>query len=142
MLGRVDVVVADVVHDGALASGLTLGSFATIDHVLVCAGGPAGGPVLRADLDVWRRAVDERLWGALHAVRHAAPRMTNGSITLTSGSFGSRPMLGTAITAALAGAVEGLTRALALELAPVRVNAIAPGPVDTPLLRSVLGPRA
>jgi NAD(P)-dependent dehydrogenase (short-subunit alcohol dehydrogenase family) len=102
--------------------------------VFVCAGGLVGGPVLQSDVDVWRRAAEERLWGALHVVRHAAPRMTQGSITLTSGSLGSRPMPGTAMTASLAGAIEGLTRALELELAPLRVNAIAPGPVDTRVL--------
>jgi NAD(P)-dependent dehydrogenase (short-subunit alcohol dehydrogenase family) len=72
------------------------------------------------DLDMLRRIVDERLWGLIFVVRHAAPRMSQGSITVTSGSLSSRPRPGTAMLTAMLSAVE----ALALELALVRVNAV------------------
>ena len=74
-----------------------------------------------------------------YVVRHAAPKMTQGSITFTSGGLSSRPRVGSAmLTAALAG-VEAMTPALALELAPIRVNTVTPGLIDTPLLHHAYG---
>jgi NAD(P)-dependent dehydrogenase (short-subunit alcohol dehydrogenase family) len=87
------------------------------------------------DLATLRQIVDERLWGLTSVVRHAAPRMQQGSITFTSGSLSSRPRPGTAILAA----VEALAPALALELAPVRVNAVTRGLIDTPPLHTAYG---
>jgi NAD(P)-dependent dehydrogenase (short-subunit alcohol dehydrogenase family) len=69
----------------------------------------------------------------VHVVRQAKPRMDGGSITLMSGLYSTRPAAGGAIGAAAVAAVEGMTRALALDLAPIRVNAVAPGLIDTPL---------
>jgi NAD(P)-dependent dehydrogenase (short-subunit alcohol dehydrogenase family) len=59
--------------------------------------------------------------------------MEGGSITLMSGLYSTRPAAGGAMAAAAVAAVEGMTRALALDLAPTRVNAVAPGLIDTPL---------
>src|SRR4029077_2299797 len=71
--------------------------------------------------------------GVTHVVRQARPKMGGGSITLMSGLYSTRPAAGGAIGAAAVAAVEGMTRALALDLAPIRVNAVAPGLIDTPL---------
>jgi NAD(P)-dependent dehydrogenase (short-subunit alcohol dehydrogenase family) len=68
-------------------------------------------------LDMLRRIVDARLWGLILVVRHAAPRMSQGSITLTSGSLSSRPRPRTAILTAMRSAMEALAHDLALELA-------------------------
>src|SRR5688572_6937573 len=87
------------------------------------------------DLDMLRRIVDERLWVLTYVVRHAAPRMSQGSITFTSGSLSSRPRPGTVMLTAMLSAVE----ALALELAPVRVNTVTPGLMNTPLLHRAYG---
>jgi NAD(P)-dependent dehydrogenase (short-subunit alcohol dehydrogenase family) len=87
-----------------------------------------------------RRIVDAHLWGLTSVVRHAAPRMVQGSITVTSGSLSSRPRPGTAMLTAMRSAVEALAAALALKLAPVRVNAVTPGLIDTPLLHTACGP--
>jgi NAD(P)-dependent dehydrogenase (short-subunit alcohol dehydrogenase family) len=87
------------------------------------------------DLDMLRGIVDARLWGLIFGVRHAAPRMSQGSITVTSGSLSSRPRPGTGMLTAMLSAVE----ALALELAPVRVNAVTPGLMNTPLLHTAYG---
>ena len=62
------------------------------------------------------------------------PKMTGGSITFLSGQYASRPASGAVITAAMNAAIEVLAKGLALELAPIRVNAIAPGLIDTPML--------
>jgi len=89
----------------------------------------AGGPVKQLDLDAARRAFEAKLWGPLAAIQAADVR---GSIVLTSGAAASTPMRGGAATAAVNGAVEALVRTLAVELAPVRVNAVSPGIIDTP----------
>jgi NAD(P)-dependent dehydrogenase (short-subunit alcohol dehydrogenase family) len=81
-----------------------------------------------------QRAFEVRYWGALRAVKHAAPLIRRGgSITLTSGVASSRPMAAWTIPSSILGAMESLTRALAVELAPLRVNAVAPGVLRTAL---------
>ncbi|WP_030936676.1 SDR family oxidoreductase [Streptomyces sp. NRRL S-646] len=91
-----------------------------------------------SDLGRARRFLDTRLWGAYTAVRHGAPAIrTGGSVVLTTGTAGRRPMPGTTVAASLCGAMESLTRALALELAPVRVNVVSPGVIRTDLWRDL-----
>jgi NAD(P)-dependent dehydrogenase (short-subunit alcohol dehydrogenase family) len=78
------------------------------------------------DPDRAREAFNLRYFGALWAAHAAAPHLNSGgSITLTTGIAGHRPGPGWAVAASICGAVESLTRALAVELAPVRVNAVA-----------------
>ncbi|PXW16381.1 SDR family oxidoreductase [Paraburkholderia caballeronis] len=89
-----------------------------------------------ADLSIAdaQRAFDVRYWGALRAVKHAAPLLrAGGSITLTSGVASSRPLPAWTVPSSILGAIESLTRALAVELAPLRVNAVAPGVLRTAL---------
>jgi NAD(P)-dependent dehydrogenase (short-subunit alcohol dehydrogenase family) len=75
-----------------------------------------------------------RYFGALSAVSAAMPFLRpGGSVTLTSGTAGHRPVPGWALAASVCGAVESLVRALALELAPIRVNAVTAGVVRSPL---------
>ena len=75
-----------------------------------------------------------RVFGALGAVKHAAAAIRpGGSIVLTHGIAGARPQAGWAVGAAVCGAMDAMTRALAVELAPIRVNAVSPGFVRTPL---------
>src|SRR5271154_4273264 len=84
-------------------------------------------------MDDLRSILEIRVLGVAHVVREAQSRMEGGSITLMSGLYSTRPARGGAIAAAAVAAVEGMTRALALDLAPIRVNAVAPGIIDTPL---------
>ena len=73
-----------------------------------------------------------RFWGALAAIKYAQEQMaTDGSITVTDGAIAHRPRKGAALNTAMAGAIEHLTRSLAVELAPLRVNAVCPGYVLT-----------
>jgi NAD(P)-dependent dehydrogenase (short-subunit alcohol dehydrogenase family) len=75
-----------------------------------------------------------RYWGALAAVKYGAPKINqDGSICLTGGIAGTRPGAGWSVAASICGAMEGFTRAMAIELAPVRVNLVAPGVVKTNL---------
>lgn len=105
----------------------------TIDHLVVTAGDPVGpAPLVTTPLDSFRATFEVRYWGALSAIQHAAGQLADrGSITLTSGTIGVRPGQGTAVAASGAAAIEGLVRGLAVELAPIRVNAVRPGVVRT-----------
>jgi NAD(P)-dependent dehydrogenase (short-subunit alcohol dehydrogenase family) len=130
---RVQSAVADLSDESSIRS--LFAKLAQIDHVFVPAGElrPGGGDALKSDMDGLRSIFEVRLLGVAHVVRQAKPRMQGGSITLMSGLYSTRPSAGGAIGAAAVAAVEGMTRALALDLAPTRVNAVAPGLIDTPL---------
>lgn len=107
-----------------------------VDHLVLLGASLASGKIRDTSLEDLGRPITERLWGAIHAIRYAAPKLSGGSITLTSGLFSVRPVAGMAVVAAAVGGIEAMTRALALELAPIRINAIAPGYIDTPLLKA------
>ena len=111
-----------------------------IDHVLVTAGGPSYGPLLAMDADQVRDALSDHVVLGLEVARHAAPKMPpGGSLLLMGGTGGRRVSQGLGIVPAATAALPPFTAALALELAPVRVNLIAAGFVDTPLSASLLG---
>jgi len=113
--------------------------FDRVDHVVLLAGTHANGEIVDVDTSTLREPVENRLWGALYVCKYAAPKMTEGSITICTGAGVARPRRGAAIVAAAAGSAELLARAVALEVAPVRVNIIRPGIVDTPLLDRMSG---
>ena len=111
-----------------------------IDHVLVTAGGPSYGPLLEMDSDQVRQAVSGHLVLALDVARHAAGKMRpGGTLLLMGGTGGRRVSRDLGIASAATAAIPPFAAALALELAPVRVNVIAAGFVDTPLSASLLG---
>ncbi|MEX2558190.1 MAG: SDR family oxidoreductase [Actinomycetota bacterium] len=113
-----------------------------VDHVATFAGSLAFGRILETDTDQLREGMEGRFWGAANICKHAAPRMNDGgSITLCSGVAGIRSRPGRSMGAASTVAVEAFARATALELAPVRVNAVCPGVIDTPLADDLLGAR-
>ncbi|MGW4247379.1 SDR family oxidoreductase [Nocardia sp. NPDC004722] len=106
-----------------------------IDHLVYTAGEPLLlSPVADLDIDAARKFFELRYFSVLAAVQAAAPHLReNGSITLTTGTAGPRPVPGSSVTSSVCGAVEALTKALAVELAPLRVNAVMPGVVRSPL---------
>jgi NAD(P)-dependent dehydrogenase (short-subunit alcohol dehydrogenase family) len=105
------------------------------DHLVYTAGDrPRLAPVAGAALADVRTALDVRVWGCYNAVHEALPALRpGGSIVLSSGGAAVRPSPGWALAAAATGAVEAFARALAVELAPIRVNVVRPGVVRTEL---------
>jgi NAD(P)-dependent dehydrogenase (short-subunit alcohol dehydrogenase family) len=113
---------------------------APIDHVLVTAGGPHYVPLLQMDADEVRDAISDHMVLALEVARHAVGKMRRGgSLLLMGGTGGRRISRDLGIVSAATAALPPFTATLALELAPVRVNLIAAGFVDTPLSASLLG---
>ena len=111
-----------------------------IDHVMVTAGGPYYATLAEMDFDEAHRHIDAHIWPMLGVARYAAPLMRAGGTLIFMGGTGPRhPAVGLSIAAADNAALTALTANLALEIAPVRVNLIAAGFVDTPLSAQLLG---
>jgi NAD(P)-dependent dehydrogenase (short-subunit alcohol dehydrogenase family) len=113
-----------------------------IDHVLITAGGPHYAPLLEMNADDVRDALSDHAVLGLEVARHARGKVRPGGTLLLMGGTGGRKIsrdLG--IVSAATAVLPPFTAALALALAPVRVNLIAAGFVDTPLSASLLGDR-
>ena len=103
-----------------------------VDHVVVTAAQLKSGPFKSVSMDDVRSTMEGKFWGAWRVAR-AADIRAGGSLTLVSGFLSIRPRPAAAIVGAANGALESLARSLALELAPVRVNCVSPGLIDTPI---------
>ncbi|WP_336206395.1 SDR family oxidoreductase [Nonomuraea sp. LPB2021202275-12-8] len=113
---------------------------ARVDHVLVSGGGPTYAPIAEMDFDQARAVLDEHLLGSLRIARECAARVrAGGSLTFITGTHARRPGVGLSLAAIGAVALPAIAANAALELAPMRVNAIAAGFVDTPLSARLLG---
>jgi NAD(P)-dependent dehydrogenase (short-subunit alcohol dehydrogenase family) len=113
------------------------GKLGAFDHLVYTAGeGLAVGA--KMDVETTKKRYDIRFWGAFFSARYGAPNIgEGGSIVFTSGTAGRRPRPGWALSASSCLAIEGLTRGLAVDLAPIRVNLVCPGAVETPLWDSL-----
>jgi NAD(P)-dependent dehydrogenase (short-subunit alcohol dehydrogenase family) len=114
---------------------------APIDQLLVTGPGPlSSAPLAAFDLDAARRDLEAQLLLPLQVARHAPGTVRpGGTLLLVGGTAGRRPAPGRSLISALTAALPALTRNLALELAPIRVNLLAAGFVDTPLSAALLG---
>lgn len=111
------------------ALGLRLG---TVDHVVSTASARARGRVADLDREAVRLAFDTKVIGPIMLAKHLASRMPqDGSFVFFSGATAVKPEIGTLAVAATNGAVDTVIRSFALELAPIRVNAVSPGVIDT-----------
>ena len=127
-------------NDAASLQQFFAGLPTPIDHVMVTAGGPRYGPLLEMDAAQVREAVSGHVVLGLEVARNAVGKMRpGGTLLLVGGTGGRRIGPGLGIMSAATAALPPFTAALALELAPVRVNLIAAGFVDTPLSASLLG---
>jgi NAD(P)-dependent dehydrogenase (short-subunit alcohol dehydrogenase family) len=111
-----------------------------IDHVMVSGSGPYYAALADLDFEKARRDIDNHLFVPLHVAREAGGKVrSGGSLLFISGTGGRRRAVGLSLISAMTAALPALTANLAIELAPVRVNLIAPGFVDTPLSARLLG---
>lgn len=117
------------------------GNLGEIDHLVHTAGDrlPRGLAIgTDFDLAAAQSAMGARFWGPLLAVKHALPKLSvDASITLTAGLYAHRPAKGSTMSTAIAGAAEHLARGLAVDLAPIRVNAVTPGLIATEMWAKV-----
>ena len=112
----------------------------TIDHVMVTAGSPRYEPLLDMDIEQARRDLDTHLVQMLAVARSAAHKVRpGGTLVFMGGTGGRRQSIGLGMVPTVTAALPALTASLALALAPVRVNLIAAGFVDTPLSAALLG---
>ncbi len=132
VIGKVESYVLDVTKEKDIAQFFdSVGSF---DHLVTSAAIFVMGPFLKLPLEEAKRFFDSKFWGQYLAAKHGAPHIRKGgSITFFCGVAGQKPFMNFAAGSAINAALEGLTRALALELAPIRVNAVSPGTVVTPV---------
>jgi len=134
--GKVQGTVLDTTNAAAVEAFFT--GEAEWDHVVISAAQTKSGPVRGLDLAAAKAAMDSKFWGAYHVAR-AAKIKEGGSLTLVSGFLSVRPSAGAVLQGAINAALEALTRGLALELAPIRVNAVSPGLIATPLWSGLPG---
>jgi NAD(P)-dependent dehydrogenase (short-subunit alcohol dehydrogenase family) len=113
---------------------------ASVDHIMVTAGRPHYGRLIDMNLADARRALDEHFSLIIEVARNSADKVrAGGTLIFMGGTGGRRPAIGFGIASTVTVALPALTANLALELAPVRVNLIAAGFVDTQLSASLLG---
>ncbi|KOV68463.1 SDR family oxidoreductase [Streptomyces sp. MMG1121] len=105
-----------------------------VDHlVLALSGGKGGGPFAELDLAELAAGFDGKFWPHVQALQAALPALNHeGSVTLVTAASARAALPGTAGLAAVNGALESLVPPLAVELAPLRINAVSPGVIDTP----------
>ncbi|PKG76660.1 dehydrogenase [Shewanella sp. GutCb] len=129
----------NIVHVASRTTGLDISdekavhryfeSIGPFDHLIVTAGSYApAGKVTDVAVDDAKQAFDIKFWGAINVAKHAARYLTpNGTITLTTGMFSRKVVANTYVKSAINAALEAVTKVLAKELAPIRVNAVSPG---------------
>jgi NAD(P)-dependent dehydrogenase (short-subunit alcohol dehydrogenase family) len=133
--------VLDVRHEDAVAGFFE--RVGELDHLVFTAGDSfTPRPLTEMSPAEARAVLEVRFWGAVAVIRSSVPHIRpGGSIALTTGTVGRRPVPGAALAAAGAAAAEGLVRGLAAELSPVRVNAVRAGAIHTPLWDGVPEPQ-
>ncbi len=135
--------VLDLTREGEVAAFFA--DRARVDHIVSTAADIDGAYQLLPDIQISaaQRVVESKFYGPLLLAKHGAARLPpSGSITYTSGVAAYRPAARGSVVAAVNAALEGLVRALAVELAPLRINAVSPGWVATPIWKSVAGDAA
>ncbi|MEV4597840.1 SDR family oxidoreductase [Amycolatopsis sp. NPDC049253] len=137
-VGAQDTAAFDATDPAAMAAFFQ--GLPAVDHIMITAGAPHYGPLLTMSAAEIRDALSDHLVVGLEAARNAAPKMPpGGSLVLMGGTGGRRVSRALGIASSATAALPPFAATLALEIAPVRVNLIAAGFVDTPLSASLLG---
>ena len=111
----------------------------SLDHVVVTGPGPFFSTVASIETAAFQEQFNGKFWGQFRVAKYAIPKLSErGSVVLMSGAYSVRPDKGSFVMAAINGAIEAFGRALAVEIAPKRVNIISPGLVDTPLIAEMM----
>ncbi|CDX59154.1 Short-chain dehydrogenase/reductase SDR [Mesorhizobium plurifarium] len=137
-----ETAVADISREDEVAT--LFERIGRLDHIVSTAAAIEGAYRLlpEVELSAAQRVVESKFYGPLLLAKHGAPILPpSGSLTFVSGIAAYRPAARGSVVAAVNAALEGLVRALAVELAPIRVNAVSPGWVDTPIWEFVAGDR-
>jgi len=146
LLGAVEAIGAAASHrvldvtdgDAVTRAFKEIGPF---DHLVTCAAGITIGPFTELPETALREFFEVKFWGQVRAIRAALPSLAHdGSIVAVSGFLYRKPSAGYSPFAAVNGAIEALVKVLAIELAPIRINALVPGQIDT--LREIIGDEA
>ena len=129
---------ADVEQEASVeAAFAAIGQF---NHLFISAQDAATAPLSQTTKDKFRPTLDSKIWGALHVVKHVAARIQkDGSIVFISGLAGRKGYPGFALAGAANAGIEAVARNLAVELAPIRVNTVCAGVIDTAMLDKVFG---
>jgi NAD(P)-dependent dehydrogenase (short-subunit alcohol dehydrogenase family) len=135
--GRAEGVRVDVADEASIAAFFDgtdgIGGIGEFDHLVFTAGEALLlKPLADVTSEESRAFFERRYWGAFLSAKYAAPKLrSGGSITFTSGAIAARPFPGASVGAGVTAGVEGLSRALAVELAPLRVNTVRLGAIRT-----------
>jgi NAD(P)-dependent dehydrogenase (short-subunit alcohol dehydrogenase family) len=138
--GTLETAVVDISREDEVAA--LFERIGRLDHIVSTAAAIEGAYRLLPEIELKaaQRVVESKFYGPLLLAKHGAPKLPpTGSLTFVSGIAAYRPAARGSVVAAVNAALEGLVRALAVELAPIRVNAVSPGWVDTPIWELVAG---
>lgn len=129
-------IVADIADEQAIQA--LFAQVETVDHLVTAAADLTFAPIEQLNGADAQKIIASKILGPFYAVKYAAPCLSkNGSITFFSGFSAWKPVANTALIAAADGALAAFCRSLAVELAPIRVNVVAPGVVETPMWQGV-----
>lgn len=136
--GRVTAAGVDIANEASLQD--LFKKHPALNHIVVTAVDASYQPVTEFSLENLQRVINSKLIGAILVAKHGAKTLrAEGSMTFTSGIAADRPAPRGSAIAAVNGGLNSLVKALALELAPLRVNSVSPGWIDTPVWDSVPG---
>lgn len=135
---NVKAISVDVMNEEAIAKAFSeIGSF---DYLFISAQDAATAALSETTMEKLSMTLNSKIWGALHVIKQASPIMSaNGSITFISGLAGRRGYPGFAVAGAANAGIEAVARNLAIELAPLRVNTVCAGVIETEMLDRVFG---
>ena len=131
-------IATDVMDETAISQAFEkIGAF---DHLFISAQDASTAPLSETTIEKLRPTLDSKIWGAFHVVKHGVSQIrANGSITFISGLAGRRGYAGFAVAGAANAGIEAVARNLAVEVAPIRVNTVCAGVIDTGMLDKVFG---